>query len=99
MVIGHITFVLLGARLALCTLHTRYRFVRAHHHVAARFWDETRAELVAVRGLLIFAQSHLQGDDPVGEMAPEARDAAATAPEDEVCVLLVGQANARYLAT
>ena len=55
-VIGHITFVLLGARPALYTLHTCYRFVRAHYHVAARLWDETRAELVAARGLLIFAQ-------------------------------------------
>ena len=56
-VIGHITFVLLGARPALCTLHTCYRFMRAHYHVAARLWTETRAELVAVRGLLIFSQS------------------------------------------
>ena len=54
-VIGHITFVvLLGARPALCTLHTCYRFMRAHYHVVTRLWTETRAELVAVRGLLIF---------------------------------------------
>ena len=57
MVIGLITFVLLGARLALCLWHTCFRFVRKHYHVAARFWDESRAKLVAVRGLLIFAQS------------------------------------------
>ena len=50
-VIGHITFVLLGARPALCTLHTCYRLMRAHSHVATRLWTETRAELVAVRGL------------------------------------------------
>ena len=56
-VVGHITFVLLGARPALCTPHTCYRFMRAHYHVAARLWTETRAELVAVRGLLIFSQS------------------------------------------
>ena len=55
-VIGHISFVLLGARPALCTLHTCYRIVRAHYLVATRLWDETRAELVAVRGLLILAQ-------------------------------------------
>ena len=48
-VIGHITFVLLGARPALCTLHTCYRFMRAHYHVATRLWTETRAELVAVQ--------------------------------------------------
>ena len=46
-----------GARPALCTLHTCYRFVRAHYHVATRLWDETKAELVAVRGLLIFSQN------------------------------------------
>ena len=57
MVIGHITFVLLGARPALCTLRKCYRFERAHYHVAIRLWDETRAELGAVRSLLIFAQS------------------------------------------
>ena len=56
-VIGHITFVLLGARPALCTLHTCYRFMRAHYHVATRLWEETRAELAAVRVLLIFSQS------------------------------------------
>ena len=50
-------FVLLGARPALCTLHTCYRFVRAHYHVANRLWTETPAELVAVRSLLIFSQS------------------------------------------
>ena len=49
LVIGHITFVLLGARPALCTLPTRYRFMRAHYHVATRLWTETRAEVVAVR--------------------------------------------------
>ena len=55
--VGHIIFVLLGARPALCALHTCYRFMRAHFHVATRLWTETRAELVAVRGLLIFSQS------------------------------------------
>ena len=49
MVIGHITFVLLGARPALCTLHTCYRFMRTLYHVTTRLWTETRAELVAVR--------------------------------------------------
>ena len=49
--------MLLGARPALCTLRKCYRFERAHYHVAIRLWDETRAELGAVRSLLIFAQS------------------------------------------
>ena len=54
MVVGHITFVLLGARPALCTLHTCCRFMCAHYHVPTRLWTETRAELVAVRGLFEF---------------------------------------------
>ena len=49
--------MLLGARPALCTLHTCYRFICARYHVATRLWTETRAELVAVRGLVIFSQS------------------------------------------
>ena len=56
-IIGHITFALLGARSAPCTPLTCFRFVRACCHVATRLWDEAQAELVAVRGLLIFAQS------------------------------------------
>ena len=42
-VIGHIFFVLLGARPALCTLHTCCRFMRAYYHVTTLFWEETRA--------------------------------------------------------
>ena len=55
-VVGHIASVVLGARHALCTLHTCYRFMRAHYHGATRLWEDTRAELAAVRPLQIFSQ-------------------------------------------
>ena len=69
-VIGHITFVLLGARPALCTLHTCYRSMRAHlsrcDSPLDRNSGRTGCAILEHEGLLHGEQPLWLGDDTCG---------------------------------